>query len=190
MKTLIFIAALAAAGLSAHAQGTVSFNNRVVGVVDAPVFDVGGTVRLAGAAFFAQLYAAPAGSPDSALSPMGSPTTFRPVPPATTGQGYVVPVAEVAITGVAPGGTARVQMRAWDSTFGTYQAAVDANGKFGFSNIFDVSGLGGPPPGGGPPGTAPNLAGLTSFSLQQVPEPSTIALGALGVAALLFRRRK
>jgi len=190
MKKIIYVAAFLAASLSAYAQGTVNFNNRPSAALDKPVFDVGGTIRLAGAAFFAQLYAAPAGSPDSALAAIGSPTTFRPVPPATTGAGYVVAVGEVAVPGVAPGGTARIQMRAWDATFGSYAAAEAANGKIGKSNIFDVAGLGGPPASGGPPGVAPLLNGLEGFSLTQVPEPSTIALGALGIAALLFRRRK
>jgi hypothetical protein len=42
-------------------------------------------------------------------------------------------------------------------------------------------------------GTDPNLADMSampSFEVGEVPEPSTIALGVLGAAALLFRRRK
>jgi len=185
MKKLIYIAALLTASLGAYAQGTIAFNNRVIGTVDAPVFDVGGTVRLGGTAFFAQLYAGAAGTAEDALVAIGAPVTFR-----TGGAaGYVNPVSEITVPGVAVGATARVQMRAWDATFGTYGAAVSGQGKNGKSNLFDVSGLGGQGPSG-PPATPPNLAGLTSFSLIQVPEPSTIALGALGVAALLFRRRK
>jgi hypothetical protein len=34
------------------------------------------------------------------------------------------------------------------------------------------------------------MANFTGFSITQIPEPSTIALGALGVAGLLFFRRK
>jgi hypothetical protein len=186
MKKLIYIAAVLVASLSAYAQGTIAFNNRVVGVIDAPVFDVGGTVRLSGTAFFAQLYAGPAGTAEDALTAIGTPVTFR------TGNaaGFVNPPAgDITVSGVPVGGTARVQMRAWDATFGTYGAALAGTGKVGKSNLFDVAGLGGQGPSG-PPATAPNLVGLQGFSLTQVPEPSTIALGALGVAALFFRRRK
>jgi len=185
MKKLIFVAALLAASLSAYAQGTVAFNNRVVGIVDQPIFDVGGTIRLSGTAFFAQLYAGPAGAAESALVAIGAPTTFR----TGAGAGYINAVSEVTVPGVAVGATAAIQMRAWDATFGTYGAAEAGNGKIGKSNVFAVSGLGGQGPSG-PPATAPNITGLQSFSLTQVPEPSTIALGALGVAALLLRRRK
>jgi len=184
MKKLIYVAALLVTSLSAYAQGTVNFNNRIVGTVDAPVFDVGGTVRLSGAAFFAQLYAGAAGTADANLVAIGAPTTFR----TGAGAGYVNAISEVTITGVAVGGTARVQLRAWDAAFPTYAAAAAAgNAKLGFSTAFDASPLGGP---GSPPAVPANLTGLTSFSLTQVPEPSTIALGALGVAALLFRRRR
>jgi hypothetical protein len=162
MKKLIFIAALVAASLSAYAQGTVAFNNRVVGTVDSPVFDVGGTVRLSGAAFFAQLYAGPAGAAESALVAIGAPTTFR----TGAGAGYVNAISEVTVPGVAVGGTARIQMRAWDATFGSYSAAETGNGKIGKSTPFDVAALGGQGPSG-PPATAPNLAGLQSFSLNK-----------------------
>jgi hypothetical protein len=38
------------------------------------------------------------------------------------------------------------------------------------------------------PGTPNELIGLTGFTM--VPEPTTLALGALGLGALLIRRRK
>jgi len=184
MKKLIYVAALLVTSLSAYAQGTINFNNRIVGTVVSPVFDVGGTVALSGAAFFAQLYAGAAGTADANLVAVGAPTTFR----TGAGAGFVNAISEVVVPGVAVGGTARVQMRAWDATYPTYAAAFAAgNAKLGSSTAFDVSPLGGP---GSPPAVPASLSGLTSFSLTQVPEPSTIALGALGIAALLFRRRK
>lgn len=181
MKKLLLIAAVLVASLSAYAQGTINFNNRIGtgDPSDSPVFDVGGVTRLAGAGFFAQLYAGPAGSAAGALAAVGAPVTFR----TGGGAGYVNSPGDV--TTAVGGATAAIQMRAWDSAFPTYAAALAGGGKTGASIVFDSLPLGG---GGSPPATAPNLTGLRSFSL--VPEPSTIALGALGMAALLLRRRK
>jgi hypothetical protein len=82
-----------------------------------------------------------------------------------------------------------VQLRAWEASGGsTYEAALAAGVRTGTGNVFSVGPLGGNDPGGGPPFTDPNLTGFQSFAL--VPEPSTIALGLLGAAALLLRRRK
>lgn len=185
MKKLIYIAAILVAAISATAQGTINVNNRITGTLDAPVFDVGGTVRLSGTGFFAQLYAGPAGAGDGALVAVGTPINFR------TGNaaGYVVVTGlDTTIPSVAPGAKAQVQLRAWDAAFPTFAAAVAGGGKNGGSNSFLSQNLGGPDAAGGPPALAATLVGLQSFSL--VPEPSTIALGALGIGALLFRRRK
>lgn len=57
------------------------------------------------------------------------------------------------------------------------------------SDVFTVGPLGGV----APDGTVfipPQATGLRSFQLTMVPEPSLIALGALGLGALLLRRRK
>jgi len=84
------------------------------------------------------------------------------------------------------------QVRAWNNLNGTITtwAQVMANPAVarGMSDLFSPSGaLGGTDT---PPATPPNLIGLTSFNLAIVPEPSLIALGALGLGALLLRRRK
>jgi hypothetical protein len=184
MKKLAIIAALLVASATAYAQGTITFNNRVAGIVDAPVFDVGGTVRLDGPAYLAQLYAGPAGTADSALTAQGPTAPFR----TGAGAGYIVNQGDITINGVAAGARAQIQMKAWAAAGGaSYEAAVAAGAKAGASASFLSEPLGGIIPGA-PPATAPSLVGLTSFSL--VPEPSTIALGALGAMALLFRRRK
>ena len=41
-----------------------------------------------------------------------------------------------------------------------------------------------------PPGLPADLAGLEPFSLVVIPEPGTIALAVLGLAAFFVRRRK
>jgi len=180
MKKILLAAACVAATIGALAQGTVNFSNLpgAIGGAGAPIHDTDGTTGLAGTAFFAQLYAGPdAGS----LAPIGAAVNFR----TGAGAGFVT-AADLsrAIATVAPGATAQVQVRAWRASDGaTYDAAVAAGGHYGFSNVFTVA-TGG---SGTPPSLPANLVGLQSFSL--IPEPSTIALGALGAAALLLRRR-
>jgi hypothetical protein len=81
----------------------------------------------------------------------------------------------VAIPGTTAGSTISVAIKAENTTIG----------KSGFSNIIQVSGLG----AGATDPLAPKLNGLQPWAIV-VPEPSTILLGLLGGAGLLFRRRK
>jgi len=90
-------------------------------------------------------------------------------------------------------GTANVnvQLRAWDNRMGTvtsWAQVMAAGGQIagGSSDVFVfATAL------GGGTITPPQTVGLRSFQLTQaVPEPSLIALGALGLGALLLRRLK
>lgn len=89
-----------------------------------------------------------------------------------------------------------VQFRAWNNMGGQVtswaqvMAAVMAgqNIQAGFGDPFSIDPLGGP--SGGVIVPVPSTLGARSFNLTQVPEPSLIALGALGLGALLLRRRK
>jgi hypothetical protein len=166
----------------AYGQGTVQFNTRIVGTVDAKVFDVDGVTGLAGTEYTAQLFGGPQGTAESALTPLTPTTVFR----TGTGAGYVVATANpVAVPGVPENGTATIQMRVWFNNGGavtTYADAVAGGFKYGKSNILSVGPL------GGTLTTPPALVGLANFSL--VPEPSTYALLGLGALALLIRRRK
>jgi hypothetical protein len=177
MKKLIILAAVLVTSASLHAQGTVNFSNLLPPSINAPVFDVGGTTGL-GNTFRAQLYAGPAGAAETALTAQGTAASFL-------SQGFFS-AGTVQVTGVAGGAQAALQVRAWDGAFATYEAAVAANGKFGKSSVLTLA-LGG---AGSPPSTPANLTGLSSFTLTQVPEPGTLALGVLGAAALFLRRRK
>jgi len=171
--------------VGAFAQGTVNFAAKVTGVYDAPVFiDSVTTGARASTGYLAQLYAGPVGG---TLAPIGT----APVPFLTgTGAGYWRS-ASLAIGTVAPGATASVQIRAWASAAGaSYEAALAAKGATGQSAILSVV-TGG---AGSPPSLPADLAGLASFAITGggpiVPEPSVLALGALGGLALLIRRRK
>jgi hypothetical protein len=184
MKKLTVIAMSALLSLSAWAQGTVNFNNSnaAIGAGGAPVFDVDGTTALAGTGFVAQLYAGPDAN---SLAPIGATLTFRTGAGAgflnTTGQD----TARIIPT-VAPGAQAVIQVRAWDASYASYEAAAAAGGKAGASANLTVT-TGG---AGQPPSLPANLVGLQSFSLSVVPEPGTLALVALGACALFLRRRK
>jgi hypothetical protein len=181
MKKLLLVGSLLLSGLMAFGQGTVLFNNRVSGVLDAPVFvgDLAGA-KADGSTYLGQLYAGPdAGS----LSAVGTPVAFR----IGAGAGYISG-GTVTIASVAPGANAVIELRAWDATKGaTYETAWAAAGGLyvGKSAAITIA-TGG---AGTPPSLPANLVGLQSFAIA-VPEPSTIALGLLGAAALLIRRRK
>ncbi len=96
--------------------------------------------------------------------------------------GVVVTVPQVAV-----GATGSFQLQAWYNGGGTlsYAQAQAAGDPYGSSVEANIT-LGG--------ATAPpvSLNPITSFSLttQQVPEPSTIALGVIGASAFLMRLRR
>lgn len=179
MKRLLFVAALMAATAGAFAQGTANFANKVAAVnLDAPVLNVDGS-KLAGAAYLAQLYVNNAGT----MSPVGASAFPFKV------NGYFSG-GEVTIPGTAVGGSALVEVRAWAASGGTsYEAALASGAASGKSEAFTISGLGGSA-AGAPPATPANMVNMKGFQLQAIPEPSTIALGALGAFALLAFRRK
>jgi hypothetical protein len=186
MKKVILTLCSILVAIGAYAQGTVNFSARVVGSYDAPVYvgAVGGT-KAEGAAYLAQLYAGPS---DAALAAIGTALPFR----TAAAAGYWTATA-LAIPTVVPGADARVQVKAWAAASGaTYEAAAAANGQVGASTIFTVkTGGDGSPPS--LPGNFPATGGLASFAIgggPVIPEPSILALGALGGLALLLRRRK
>jgi len=172
MKKVIIALAALMVTVSAYGQGAVVFNNRVTGVVDARVVMPDGSG--AGAGITAQLFGGPAGTAKDALTALTPTTTFRTTSAAA--QGYVNSV-DVTVPGVAAGSQATLVMRAFQ---GADYASAQTKGE---SNPITIT-LGG--------GTLPpaNLVGLQGFTMTVVPEPTTIALGALGAALLLFRRRK
>lgn len=185
-KLLLTLVACMAVSATGFSQGQVNFNNRVANpsapgtfLVDAPVSNVGGLTRLEGPSYMVQLYAGPSGTAEAALTPVGDALPFR----AGAGAGYINVTGvdpNRVIPGVAAGAQATIQLRAWDVASG---ASWDVALIRGESNIFAVT------TGGGLDLPA-NLVGLQSFNLAIVPEPSTIALGLVGFAALMFRFRR
>jgi hypothetical protein len=213
MKKLVIgmVAMTVAAGVLA--QGTVVFNNRVVGTIVTKVYmpnpadiytqqvgnssadtPAGGVVyggaALEGAGWIAELWAAPgANSPEFSLLAATPSTTFR----TGAAAGWVAGTT-ANLTGV-PGDSlaATVQMRVFPASFGTWAAAeaawlADTTSTIfiGSSPLFNLSNI------GGQVFQAPNLVGLESFSLVAniVPEPSTFALLGLGALGMFLFRRK
>ena len=170
MKKLIIAVAALMVTAAAYGQGSVVFNNRVTGVVDARVLLPDGSG--AGAGITAQLWGGPAGTAVDKLVALSPTTTFRTTSAAA--MGYVNSI-NVDVPGVAAGAQATLVMRAFN---GADWASSALRGE---SNPITVS-------LGGGVLTPPNLVGMNGFTL--VPEPSTIALGILGAAVLLFRRRR
>jgi len=195
MKKVILSSLLALVStVGAFAQGTVTFVTTNANV-NVKVFDLDHTTALSGTGFYAQLYAADGNNVASAsLTAKGNPVNFR----AGSFVGYVqvsgssqpnnlavntsVLVTSQDTSVIGSQTPITLQMRAWSSAFSSYSVAVSSGGKFGQSTTFNSTIIGG--------STPPDLTGLTSFSLQQSPEPTTIALGLMGAASLLIVRRR
>jgi len=198
MKKIFLTVAATVAVLSAYGQGTVNFNTAALNDPTTKITDSTGT-PLSGTAAWAQLYAAAgANQADSTLKAFGTPVNFR----AGVNAGYVQSSGTAGGTTVNPSvnllsgtanGAVTVEIRAWLASAGsTYEAALASGTGFGKSAPLTITSTGGGDPAAGPPNLPANLTGIKGFALTggAVPEPSTIALGILGVGALLLRRRK
>lgn len=106
---------------------------------------------------------------------------------------WTAPVTKVNPEGVESDSKVNLMVRAWDSTTAATWADVLKDGSVarGESKVISNYTV------GAGTGTSTTIqlslvaAGLESFGLYTVvPEPSVIALGALGLGALLLRRRK
>jgi hypothetical protein len=174
MKKIILILSALAVTVAVHAQGTVNFRNRVSGSYDAP-FTLDG-VRISGANWTAELLMGADASSLAVVSTSGLVTS-------ASGAGYVNKLG--VDTGLAAGGTFTAQIRVYDTLTGASYAAATTKGA---SDTFMVT-LGGV---GSPPSTPGDLTGLGNnpILVTVIPEPTTIALLALGGIMLLIRRRE
>jgi hypothetical protein len=177
MKKLIIALAALMVSIAAYGQGQFVFNNRIGTEVQARFITStdpanGSSSSIGSPDWSVQLLGGPVGGTLVALDP--SSTTFRGAP-GTAAAGYVTSVTPV-VPGVGVGGNASVQVKVLgpggvNQTFGPYT----------------VNGL------GGGTTTPPNLQLGTSplvVNTAVIPEPTTLALGALGLGALLFIRRR
>lgn len=217
MKKLLLTAVLIGTAACAFGQGAVQFRNYYTGTtpaIDAPVhLDTlaGQLLDASNPLWRAALIGGPTTATPASMSTAGTlqmmfyPTTaatsttswvtFRASPGtgAPNAPGYVAYGSTVAraVPGVDWGGTALVQMVAWQGNYTTWADAYAAaaagtpNVLIGVSNPLTLKLPSGP--------TDPNatfLWGLNSFAIAPIPEPTTFALAGLGAAALLIFRRR
>jgi len=209
MKKLLFCSAIILSTFSVLAQGTVVFANRVAGTLVTRVYfgpqtyygsqtgngpadypvgttDWTGFTPLEGSGFMAALRAAPgSGVPVSNLLFSSDTTTFR----TGAAAGYVNAVTATLPNVSLDAAVATIQMFVWDNSSGNYSSPSAALAAFqsgtivgGFSNPFNVQAI------GGQFNVPPYLVGLQSFSLVTIPEPSAVALLALGCFGMWMRR--
>jgi hypothetical protein len=206
MKKLLLVSTLMVIGVSgALAQGTVAFDNRAAQFPDGTTVDrfvysdvIGGT-KLVGTNFVAQLWfgigldlaadaltqtatggTAPATSAPGAAR-FRTPTTTL---PGTWSQGTrTLPGTDINNPATK---SVTMQVRVWDlAAAATFADAKAQGARYGESAPFNYTLMVSTPPS--PTDTL--MLNLRAFAL--VPEPSSIALGVLGIGALvLFRRRK
>lgn len=196
-KLLLTLAFAALAVVGSQAQGTIQFQNTAltrmllqVGSAAAVQLPVAGSV-VGGAQMPAISYGVFVNGSQTPIASLGANSTSVGIITVALGTAFPIP-------GVDAGQTASIQIRGWNSTYGADWAAAKAAFTAGTAGtIFGESTVGsfvlGPSSG---PGvviwSGSDATKLRPMTLVQiVPEPSTIALGVLGLGSLLlFRRRK
>jgi hypothetical protein len=219
MNKLLLLSALGFSMLSGFSQGTITFNNRVVGSIVTHIYE-----PLYGASYVSQIGNGTADFPPGTTSwqgwtligargingDYGGATTYAQLliaPGYNQPESSLVPASTIATfrTGAAAGfiqggititasnvagdSPATVEMVAWDNSSGHYPT---------WSDVLPAVRAGVPMAYGlsgtwntvlGGTSTPPNITGARSFNLILTPEPSTVALASLSVLMLLAFRR-
>ena len=178
MKTFLLALLVLTTTVSAHSQGTVLFINIGPGF-NAPVYGSDGVTALSGSQFMAELLGGPSVNNLASIAATGF---------LTGAQGGYFNGGTQTINSVAPQATAWVGVRVWNTASGSSFLQAQASGlpnSWWQSPVFSIV------TGGGiinPAAPAPLTGfGTSPVFLNSVPEPSTIALAALGAAVVSFR---
>lgn len=187
MKKICVTMMITLAALGCVAQGTILFANSSSSQVRCCDPETGIWIAAPVGAYTVGLWWAPAGTFDSSqfMFLADSATIVRPT------DGYFNG-GNKTINGIPPGAVVAVQVRAWETAAGSYDAAIGSGRWFGRSQTFTVD-TGDPT--SIPPGTPSSLdvSGFKGLYIGPIacPEPSTVALGILGLAACLaFKSRQ
>jgi len=196
-KILTITAALGLCAVSAFSQGTILFNNSATTLVitNGPAGNANSSVRVE------LLYQPGSGSAPGAymssgiVSSNGWEATTTPFQ-AIAANGRFVGGNETTGSDIQNNGNVWLTVVGWTGGFTSLQAAIAGGAQVGESSIWEQA-TGG---SGSPPATAVSIlvaptagnafAGVTLAPITGTPEPTTLALGGLGAAALLFLRRK
>jgi len=167
MNKILATALGLAAFTAAYGQGTVLIQNNLGAAITYILTDAGAQAK--GANYSVEVFKYDAGAAGGFGAQLGSTVTIGANGRFTAGQ--------VSVPDAAGGTTAQLIVRAWDNTTGGSYAAALIKGS---STPFTTGVLGG---AGNPPATPSSMvtglaSGFQSFAL--TPEPTTIALGALG----------
>ena len=189
MNKAIIVSLTLASSAAAFGQGALQVDSLVGSVIKMQRSD--GTDLVSGTAQVYRFDAAAAGGIGATIGTAA----------AISASGRFRNTGATTIGGVLPGNTLGLIVRAWDGG-----ATFDTATENGTSKNWTSKPLGGTDAGGNLVFT-PKLDGFESFKLSKtsvtgpggttsasgtnvIPEPSTIALGVLGAAALVLRRRK
>jgi hypothetical protein len=185
MKRLFFSLPMLLVGVTALAQGTVSFSNRTTLGDWKAIMPDGTPAGLSARPIFVNIYLADA----SGVQPTGASlasTTFRDESAAEAF--FVIPIDEIKVFSLAPGSSSQKFIARF-----TGPSVYPQNVPLVINPSF--------PAGGESPGFPPfppgellpadlTLIGSIFYADVLIPEPSTIALGCLGAAVLLLPRRR
>jgi len=191
---LFAVAVVAASAYSASAQssgGQLLFTTFTSTAGQGQVFDVGGAPL--GSTFDGEIYTSLTGANGTFQAAGGIQTFQGPVGTSFAG-GYVVAATTVVSPNVGVGANGFYEVKVWNASAGSTfeQASTVVGAQVGSSASVAIGPFGGTP-SSGPNITAPPVNTFGSFTLTTVaavPEPSTIALGIVGMAGLLALRRR
>ncbi len=194
-KQLLTLAFVAAATVASYAQGTITFANTVASriLLDADGSGPGAAVSVpANSAINYGVFWGQAGTGADTLA-----LNEGPLGTSGANAGIIVAGSPYVLQGAAELATVSIQIRAWSSSFGRdWQAAKNTDGAlFGQTDVRQVRLAATAGPGTiiwqGNSATDPSRFYAFTIAPVVIPEPSTIALGVLGLGSLLlFRRRK
>ena len=184
-KTLLTLAFATLAAVASYAQGTITFANTTLSRVTqqtAPGSSVYANVALSAPVVYGVFWGATA---DALVLNGGALGTAS-----ATSAGIIGAGSPYQIDGGAVGARVFMKIAGWTASFGRdWQTAKTQGLVYGETGVREVvlAATAGP---GTVIWSASDLTKFQPLKLDIVPEPSVIALGALGLGALLLRRRK